>query len=97
MPDPADSEWRLTLDELTIGADGCRTAVDADDQAGVNDALSHFQAAVIHLTTVTNPASWYDTLTPLMEVCRSLGDYEKEAAYQAELDDLRKRFPALNG
>ena len=67
------------------------------DEGNLQAALEYLELSRDHLTTVTNPASWYDTLMPLIAVCRALGDYEKEAVYQAELDDLRRRFPALNG
>lgn len=65
------------------------------DEGNLHSALEHLELSRDHLTTVTNPASWYDTLIPLIEVCHALGEDEKEAMYQAELDDLRKRFPAI--
>jgi tetratricopeptide (TPR) repeat protein len=65
------------------------------DEGDLRSALNHLELSRDHLTSVTNPASWYDTLKPLIEVCRALGEREKEAMYQAELDDLRKRFPAI--
>lgn len=67
------------------------------DQAegNLHAALEHLELSRDHLTTVTNPASWYDTLIPLIEVCHALGEDEKAALYQAELDDLRQRFPAI--
>lgn len=67
------------------------------DEGNLRAALTYLELSRDHLTTVTNPTSWFDTLTPLIEVCRALGDHEKEAAYQAELDDLRQRFPAIKG
>jgi tetratricopeptide (TPR) repeat protein len=65
------------------------------DDGNLQDALEYLELSRDHLTTVTNPASWYDTLMPLIEVCRALGNQERVATYQAELDDLRKRFPAI--
>lgn len=65
------------------------------DEGNLHAALEYLELSRDHLTTVTNPASWYDTLMPLIEVCHALGDHTKEAVYQAELDDLRTRFPAI--
>jgi tetratricopeptide (TPR) repeat protein len=65
------------------------------DEGNLPSALDYLELSRDHLTTVTNPASWYDTLKPLIEVCGALGEREKEARYQAELDDLRQRFPAI--
>lgn len=65
------------------------------DDGHLESALNYLELSRDHLTTVTNPASWLDTLVPLIEVCHALGEHEKEAAYQAELDDLRARFPAF--
>lgn len=65
------------------------------DAGDLLNALNYLELSRDHLTVVTNAATWYDTLISLIEVCDALGEREKQAQYQAELDDLRHRFPSI--
>lgn len=62
------------------------------DQGDFKSALDNLELSREHLLAVTDPGPWFDTLVPLIEVCRALNRPDKLAYYESELAALRTRF-----